>query len=147
MSCVSALGGASLHLLPTLFIFPQTQDEEAVAIVALNTCVFDRAGELHDFFEAAVGNFQLVMRDAVTAKAVAAQAAHAQQPFVNSDFDVFSSDSGQVDLHQPAVRGPIYIGGRIPQSSRRAPVTRVVTSAKEPLERSFRHISVPAAVK
>jgi len=133
---VSAIGGACLHAFPTLFIFPQAENEQTVAIIALNGCVADRAGELNYLFEAAVSNFQLVMRDAVAAKTVTTQAAYAQQLSIDCDFDIIRSHSGEIYLDYPPLTRPIYIGRGIPQPARRPAMPRVVTTttAEEPFE-------------
>src|SRR5687768_120421 len=82
------------------------------------------------------------MRNAFAAETVTAQAAHAQQIAIKRNLDVVRPDAGQIKLYQPTILRAVNVSGRVPQPSRRAPVTQVASIAKELIERSARHISV-----
>src|SRR5574341_2647362 len=69
--CPSLAGGTALQFFAALFVFTKTQKQQSVAVVTFDLRVLDIAGKLNDFLEAAVGDFQLVMRDPFTAEAVA----------------------------------------------------------------------------
>src|SRR5882724_11246977 len=83
----------SARLFRALLLFAELQNQQAIVIVARDGCVFDRAGKLDDFFETAVGDFKLIVRNALAADAVTAQAADTQERAVNRDFDIGGSDA------------------------------------------------------
>src|SRR5713226_6606235 len=107
------------RLFRALFLFAELQDQETIVIVARDGRMFDRAGKLDDFFEPAVSDFKLIVRNAFTADAVAAQSADAQKRAVDRDLDVSGLDAGEIDFHDPAVVRAIHVRGRIPQTPRR----------------------------
>ena len=117
----------------------EAQEQKAVAIIAFDTCSFNRTGELNDFFEAAVSDFQLIMRNALAAKTIAAETAKPQEFSVKPDFNIVRSDSRQVYLDQPSFGGAVNVGGGIPKASGRTAVLRIVTTAKESLKRVTSH--------
>src|ERR1700687_4916341 len=110
----------SARLFRALFLFAELQNQQTIVIVAGDGRVFDRAGKLNDFFEPAVSDFKLIVRNAFTADAVAAQTADAQKRAVYGALDVSGLDAGEIDFHDPAVIRAIHVGRRIPQAPRRA---------------------------
>src|SRR5229473_6033255 len=120
----------SARLFRALFLFAELQNQQTIVIVAGDGRVFDRAGKLDDFFEPAVSDFKLIVRNTLTADAVSAQAADAQKRAVDGDFDISGLDAGEIDFHDPTVMSAIHVGRRIPQTPRRTaglPVRALIT--------------------
>src|SRR6266849_7063575 len=109
----------SARLFRALFLFAELQNQQTIVIVAGDGRVFDRAGKLDDFFEPAVSDFKLIVRNTLTADAVAAQSADAQKRAVDRDLDVSGLDAGEIDFHDPAIVRAINVGRRMPQAPRR----------------------------
>src|SRR6266705_3030994 len=86
-------------LFRALFLFAELQNQQTIVIVARDGRMFDRAGKLNDFFEPAVSDFKLIVRNALAADAVAAQAADTQHGAVDGDFDISGLDAGEIDCH------------------------------------------------
>src|SRR6266513_1528390 len=108
----------SARLFRALFLFAELQNQQTIVIVARDGCMFDRAGKLNNFFEPAVSDFKLIVRNALAADAVAAQAADTQERAVDHDLDISGLDAGEIDFHDPAVVRAIHVGRRIPQTPR-----------------------------
>jgi hypothetical protein len=92
--------------------------------------VLDGTGELNSFFESAVGDLQLVMRDPFSASGIPARAADAQHGAVDRDLNVGGPNSSQVDLYDPAIVRPIYVGRWSPKTSRGPPFARALDDLK-----------------
>ncbi len=120
----------------------QPQDQKPVAIITVDRDMFYRAGELDHFFEAAVGDLELVMRNAFTAGGIAAQSADSQDSRVNGNFNIRRSDSGQIDFHDQTVVGALNIGGGTPQTTRRPPVAIVANHAEVAFKRFAGHKTI-----
>src|SRR5229473_1817702 len=113
-------GGArpAASFVRALFFFAQLQNQQTVAIVARDGRMFDRAGKLDDFFEPAVGDFELIVRHAFATNTVAAQTADAQERAVDLDLDLSGLNAREIDFHNPAVMRAIHVRRRIPQTPR-----------------------------
>src|SRR5260370_22881610 len=117
----------------------QSQDQKTVVIITRDRSVLDGTRKLNHLFKATVSNFELVMRDALAADAVASRATNAQYAPVNRDLDVFRSNAREVNFHDPTVTRAIDIGRRTPQASRRARFTRALDRPKVTLKRFAGH--------
>src|SRR6185436_12595441 len=120
-------------------LFVQLQDQKPVAIVTIDRDMLYRAGELDHFFEPAVSDLELVMRNAFTAGSITTQSADAQESLVNGNFNICWSDSGQVDFHDPTIVGAVDIGGGTPQTARRPPMAIVANHAEVAFKRFAGH--------
>jgi hypothetical protein len=98
------------------------KQQQAIAIVLFNVGVLDFAGKLNHFFKAAVGDLELIVRDALAAKTIAAQAADAQEIAVERDVNVVGPDAGEIEFHYPTVARAVNVGRRVPQTPGRTPV-------------------------
>src|SRR6267154_1147079 len=126
----SAASGVSSTLLTVLFFLNQAKDQKAVMIIAFDRRLLDRAGKLDHFFKSAVSDLELIMRDPFAAGAVATRTADAEHRTIERDLNIPWLNSGQVDLHDPAIAGAVHIGRRTPQASRRSFVTRALYQTK-----------------
>src|SRR5438067_3136667 len=133
------LCGLALRRLGVSLFFTQSERQQPVAVITLNLDMFDRARKLNLFFETAVSDFKLIVRNAFTAGAVAARSAHWQDIAIDRDFDVAGFDSRQLDFHDPAIRGAIDIRGRTPQATRRTAVSIVAYHAEITFKRFAGH--------
>src|SRR5215212_6412390 len=98
-------------LIPFLTVlFPaQVQDQQAVAVVAQERSSLDGAGEAERLLEAAVGDFELVVDDAFAEEGVAAAPPYDERPAPDLNLDIVGAHARQVDLDDPAVRGPVNV--------------------------------------
>jgi len=97
----------------------EVQDEEAVAVVALDGGALDGAGEADGLLEAAVGDLDLLADHALGADRVAPAAADDELGAADLDLQLVGADAGQLQLDDPPVARPVHVGRRRPQPPRR----------------------------
>jgi hypothetical protein len=129
-------GDVSATFPARFFFLTQPQDQKAVMIIAFDSCVLDRAGELDQLFKPAVSDLELVMRDPFSAYTVAAQSANPQHPALERDLNISGPNTSEINFHDPTIVGAIHIRCRDPQTPGRAaaPVARALDYSKETIK-------------
>src|SRR5205085_933647 len=135
----SSSDGLALRRLGVSLFFTQSERQQPVAVITLNLDMFDRARKLNHFFETAVSDFKLIVRNAFSAGTVTARSAHSQNIAIDGDFDVAWFDARQIDFHDPAIRGAVDIRGRTPQATRRPAVSIVAKHTEITFKRFAGH--------
>src|SRR5207237_1200452 len=104
----------------------QAQDQQSVAVVALDFSAFNRAGEAQRLLEAAVSDFELVIGDGLLAESIAARTRQTKDGPRDLDLNLFRLHARQINFNQPAVLDAIHVRCRRPLlPRRRLPVRRV----------------------
>ena len=102
------------HRLFTAFVAANVKDEQTVAVISFDCRAFNRAREANRFFKTAVGDFKLVVGDALRVEGVAAAAREVQRRALKTDLDFIGADAGQLDFDNPPVAGPVNVRRWIP---------------------------------
>src|SRR5205085_4059643 len=80
----------------------------------------DGAGEAYGLLEAAVGDFELMVRDRLAERLAASAPGDAQRVARDAHLQFVGHDAGQLDLNDPAVARPVHVRRRVPEPLRAA---------------------------
>jgi hypothetical protein len=112
-----------VHTFLTVLFTTKMQDQKAVAVIAQDRRAFDGAREAQRLLETAVGDFELMITDALTEKSVAPTTRNTERLILNYYFKVVGAHPRQINLHNPSVRSLINIRIGTPHTRARTRTT------------------------
>src|SRR5579885_699655 len=98
-----------------LLLAPKVEDEQPVLVAALDRRALDGTGEAYRPLEAAVRDFELVVRDCLFTRLVAAAPGDAQRVALDPHLKLVGRDAREFKLDDPAVARAVHVRSRVPE--------------------------------